>query len=285
MMQRTKTMLILMSSVWTACSEPAIRSTAPIVPASDARQNLQYSDGFYPDPDNPGYYYWDGQPASGDAAQAQILTARSFAKSPEITPGGWMTSGFVRATVSYLGDQSKIKIVYSVDKNGVPLYSNAETTKDWNWGPLTYSGGQQEDDYDHDLFLQDHCNVDVSAGGTAWAAKALPFGIRLNWLKPTSSTITLGAWRWGETEEPLEASQSHGKPCPPPPCDDPRTDEVEDCPPGYEPPGESNPNWSESGSEDRQIDQMDQLWRCWYKDKWWGETYLGRTWLYCERLA
>jgi hypothetical protein len=270
---------LLMSSASCADKIPTVSSTGLM--AAPKIANIEYSAGFYPD--GNGGYYWDGQPAPGDIPQADIYEARTFSKAPEITDGGWKTSGFVKGEIWYYGDQANIKIVYSVTKDGRPLYTNAEAESGWRWGPLL--GGDQHDDFYVELYSPDFCNIGVSAGGTAFAAMAVPFRITLNFLRPTSPGITLGAFRWGHARKEMLASADPGKACPPAPCDDPRTEIVEACSPDN-PPAGTNPNWSQGGLEEKQIDVAGDTFtvRCWYIDHFWGDVYLGRTWLWCERI-
>jgi hypothetical protein len=275
-------LITLASLVVSACD--ASRPTGAPLKPNGQTASIEYSEGFYPDPEEAGKYIWDGQAVPGDMGPAQISMARAIAKAPEITDGGWKTSGFVGGSMSYGGDQYRMKVVYSVTENGQPVYSNSEYDTQWKWNQ--WVGGVSATDY-LDLYMQNHCNIAVSAGGTAYAAKALPFRISFNLLKPKSPGIQLGAWRWGESSMAMQADSDGGVECTPNPCDDPYTITIEECDPNN-PPSGPNPASVVGGSGDEDVsiyDEGERVWyRCWWEDHYWRGMFLYRKYTRCEWL-
>ena len=139
---------------------------------------IEYSSGFYPSGD--GYYFWDGQAPSGDFAPAIIQNAKAGGMAPR--PG---TEGWVEGEMETDGDQYKMDLVFSVDHNGQAVFSNSTFSSNWKWGSMEPRQGDARlltyYKYDRSLNVQgdidQRCDYTLENGGTAYARKAVPFGI------------------------------------------------------------------------------------------------------------
>jgi hypothetical protein len=118
--------------------------------------------------------------------------------------------------MTFVGDQSKIDLVYSVDSLGHSYYSNAQASSDWMFGVLYPSAQQQEHYFDQPLYLPENCDYSLQVGGTAYARKAVPFRIDLALIKFNAS-LNFGTYSWGETSMPLHAFSDPGYLCDYPP--------------------------------------------------------------------
>jgi len=282
--------LMLMVS---ACADQLPTAASP-VPVPGPR-SIEYSDGFYPGGD--GYYFWDGQAPPGDLSPAIIQNAMAGGMAPRFGTAGWV-SGEMETD----GDQYRFGLRYTLNHNGQPYYSNAEANSDWKWG----GGGPRQADspltwYDFKRTLDinppdplDRCGYSLQNGGNAFARKAVPFGINLNWIKP-SVALTFGTITWGANEAPLIAFTDDGQQCDEladRACDRPDTPQYEPCPvagdPAYTPPnygggesqitdvrgeygGYSSPGYVTGGA--RCVEWID----------WFGSWDGGRTWKYLGR--
>jgi hypothetical protein len=187
---------------------------------------VENSDDFYEGGD--GYYYWDGQPPPGDQSPADIISAEAYGSPPK--PG---TYGYVSGHMDYVGDESNIDLVYSVDSAGHAKFSNAHASAGWEYGMLPGMRDPQPYLFSQSLQIYGICNFSLQVGGTAYARKAIPFGISINLIK-FSIALTPGSITWGETSRPLEAYEDPGVSCDDDlsqsQCDNEQTTEIEYCP-------------------------------------------------------
>lgn len=191
-----------------ACSEKTL-TTAPIRPAP-VSPRFAPSGSFYQGSD--GYYFWDGRPPSGDLDPADIISAEAGGSAPiPHRTGGWISG-----KMTFVGHQSKLDLVYSVDSLGHSFYSNAQASSGWRYALAYPSNQQQEHYFDQSLYLLPNCDYALQVGGTAYARKAVPFGIDISLIK-FSVSATLGSFTWGETSRPLQAFSDPGYLCDYPP--------------------------------------------------------------------
>jgi len=206
-----------------ACSDQLL-TTEAMPPTLQGPSFVEYSDHFYQGSD--GYYYWDGQPPPGDLSPAEISRANAGGMAPR--PG---THGWVEGQMDFIGDQAKLDLVYSVDSLGHPKYSNSQASSGWKWRDFGSRGVTQTHSFSQSLAVNAMCDFALEVGGTAYAHKALPFGISLNLIK-FSVDVGFGTFTWGETSRPLLAFSDPGWSCDVPnsDCDRPETPEMEYCP-------------------------------------------------------
>jgi hypothetical protein len=220
-----------------ACSDEAIMNpTRPLSPPPGP----SFSDGFYQGSD--GYYFWDGQPPPGDESPAIITRTYTEANAPKIG-----TDGFIYGEIGYIGDESKIDLVYSVDSLDHHYYSAAVASTGWEriTGSPWFDRQEQQKGFSYSLGLHKQCNFSLEVGGTGYARKSLPFGIAINLLKMTIA-IGPGATSWGEVSAPMQASSDPGYSCdnafPASDCDNRNTPEIEYCPVPGDPANPPYPN-------------------------------------------
>lgn len=190
-----------------ACAEqPVLTSPVSAVPIQ-ANRSLQYSDDFYPD--GTGYYWWNGQPPAGDLSPADISAASASAHASQ--PNSWT---WVSGHLTHDGDQWKTDLIYSVQHNGSPVYSNSAASSGWRWTLAPYSRMQVQEYFTQNISLPEmwQCDVSVQAGGTAHSRKAIPFGISISLIKPTIS-LNFGTIHWGDASRPMLAASDPGVDC------------------------------------------------------------------------
>ena len=173
------------------------------------------SPGFYQGSD--GYYYWDGTPPAGDLSPSVINQVIAIAGAPSNGD-----SGYVKGRVVYSnGDEARVDLtVNATHEQSVLLNSSMEGK--WT-GCATPVGGFGHCDNEshwefHGLGLQAYsCGVSVTAGGTAYARKTLPFGIHieapLKWIGGSMPVLQY----WGQVSRFMPSHTDPGIKCNEPP--------------------------------------------------------------------
>jgi hypothetical protein len=201
----------------------------------------------------------------------------------------------VAGKMTFVGDQSKIDLVYSVDSAGSSYWSNTEATSGWKYAMIPYNRYEQEHYFSKRLALLPTCDFSVLSGGTAYARKAIPFAIPLTLIKFKVS-LTFGTISWGAVSRPLQAASDPAVPCDQPipasECDHPSTDEIEHCPVPGDPANPPYPGGSANEPTDVRGDYAGRSepggWAgggsyCVDWIDWWYSFDGGKTWHYDYR--
>jgi len=189
---------------------------APLRAVPVAQHDIVQSSGFYQVDAN--HFMWDGQVPVGDASPATISFANALAvaPTPEV-PGAMVKGSFYYSN----GDQGKLDLTAKATWNGTALINGSGRPGTWgngcgliNWGALNHCTNQYvADSWDLSSQLAQYtCGVTVTAGGTAFARKTLPFGLTLGIPVEKFGSLPIVS-DWGDASEPLLADTDNGVTC------------------------------------------------------------------------